>query len=589
MAGYPQNIEYMSKFTLKSVLSERNLFILFSIANLIPVCLTSFIGSLDGPQHLYVSNIIAQLWKGNESYQQFYLMNQPIIGNVMGNYMLAICNLFLPAWLAEKMFIITYLVALTSGFRYLVISIKGSSGYLTLIIFPFSYHLLFMMGYYNFSLAIAIMFISIGYWLRYYKNFTLKRILILFLLFTITYYTHVFVFAFLLLIIGFQTTYNFVVEIGNKEKQVVKKYLKRAGIALACAIPGLFFSYLYLSKLPVMNPSGITTNEFAHWKNLFDLKILIGFVDYEEVLYTRILFITLMVLCIWIIAKRILLLIKQFRAGTRHSFNIFELNDFWFGIAVVFLGLYLYFPNNMSFSFRITVLIVFIIILWIAVQDFNPKYAILPIAVVLYCGIYLRIVYVKYQRPLDRQITEIHSLEKLIPENTLIMTANYSDNWILYHVQNYLGTEKPIIDLRSPAVSELFAVNWNHKKRPFTFVGAKESGIFTGLWNNPESSPVMIAQYIAVIDYVHFLRFSDDDKVKKILARDYQVLYVSKSKIVALFKFNAAEKVRTYQTWLEGKPNSVKLLKEKAIRNNIPYETFLQKDALWLYDQSFAE
>ncbi|MHC1776774.1 MAG: hypothetical protein AB9834_15335 [Lentimicrobium sp.] len=579
----------MSNLTLKSVFSEKNLFILFSIANIIPVCLTSFIGSLDGPQHLYVSNIIVQLIKGNESYQQFYLMNQPIIGNVLGNYILALFNLFLPAWLAEKIFIITYLVSLTYGFRYLVISIKGSSGYLTLLIFPFSYHLLFMMGYYNFSLSIAIMFISLGFWIRHHKKFTLKSTLISFFLFTLTYYTHVFVFAFLLLIIGFHTTYNFVVDMSNKEKQAFKKYVTRAGIALACAIPGLIFSYLYLSRIPEIDPSGAATNEFAHWKNLFDLKILIGFVDYEEVLYTRILFITLLTLCLWIIAKRFLFIIKQYRAGTRHSGNFFELDDFWMGIAFVFLGLYIYFPNNMSFSFRITVLLLYIIILWIAVQDFNPKHAILPIAVILYCGISLRTVYVKYQRPLDRQITEIQSIERLIPENTLIMTANYSDNWILYHVQNYIGTEKPIIDIRSPAVSELFAVNWNHKKRPFTFVGAKESGIFSGLWNNPENSPVMIAQYVAVIDYVQFLRFSDEDNVKKILARDYQVLYVSKSRFVALFKFNAGEKVRAYQTWLENKPNSVKLLKEKAAKSNIPYETFLQKDALWLYDQSFAE
>jgi hypothetical protein len=579
----------MSKLTLKPVFTERNLFILFSIANIIPVCLTSFIGSLDGPQHLYVSNIIAQIWKGNEIYQQFYLLNQPVIGNVLGNYILAIFNLFLPAWLAEKAFIITYLVSLTYGFRYLVISIKGKPGYLTLLIFPFSYHMLFMMGYYNFSLAIAIMFISLGFWIRHYQNFTLKSILISFILFTLTYYSHVFVFVFLLFILGLHITFNLFVEIIRKEKQAVRRYFTRAAIALICAIPGLIFSYLYLSKIPDINPSGTVTNEFAHWKNLFDMKILIGFVDYEEVLFTRMLSVTLLVLFVWIFAKRILVRFKEYRAGTRHSVNIFELSDFWLGIAVLFIGIYLYFPNNMSFSFRITVLLVYIVILWIAVQDFNPKHAILPIVVILYGGISLRTVYVKYQRPLDRQITEIQSIERLIPENTLIMTANYSENWIQYHIQNYIGTEKPIIDIRSPAVSELFAVNWNHKERPFTFVGAKESGIFSGLWNNPKNSSVMIAQYIAVIDYVHFLRFSDDDRVKKILARDYRILYVSKSRFVALFKFNAAEKVRTYQTWLESKPNSVKHLKDKARNYNLPYEVVLQKDALWLYDQSFAE
>jgi len=146
---------------LTNPLSERRVFFLVAIIYLIPVGMFKYVGSLDGPQHLLTSNIIAGLLSGSDFYGQFFQFNPPVIGNSLGNYILGVLNLILPAWMAEKILLISYLMAFFYGFRYLVVSIKGKADYKLLVIFPFAFHTLFLLGYYNYSIAVAFMFFSL--------------------------------------------------------------------------------------------------------------------------------------------------------------------------------------------------------------------------------------------------------------------------------------------------------------------------------------------------------------------------------------------------------------------------------------------
>lgn len=571
---------------LKKIFSERNLFILFSIANLIPVCLTKYIGSLDGPQHLYASNIIAQLWKGNEIYQQFYLFNPLIVGNVLGNFTIAFFNLFTQAWLAEKLFLIICLTLFATGFRYLVISIKGKSDYITLLIFPFSYHALFMLGYYNYSIAIAGLFFALGYWIRKRNNLHFKEVLTTLFLFTITYYSHVFVFAMLLFLIGLITTYYFIEDLAIKDKGAIIKYIKSASIAIICATPGLILTYLYLTNVPNISPSNGTITEFNHWEYIMNLKMLIGYDHKAEGPFTRMLFYLLLFLFSTAILLRIYKLASEIKTPTTILKSFINKNDIWLVFGFILFILYIFLPNHMSMPVRVSILFLYIVILWIALQDFPFSLSFLSIGLIIYLGISIKTIHLKYLRPLSATIEDIHSIESYIPANELIITSNYSDNWILYHFQNYIGVDKPIIDIKSPACSKAFAVNWNDKKRPFTFVGAKNAAYFSGIGNSPYNSPAMIAKYIVVMGFNQFQRIDPDDNLNQIIKRDYQLVHVSEHKNVGLYRFSAGKQINEYRTTLINNPGSVKLLKEKAKEYNIPFETALLRDALWMYDNN---
>ncbi|MFH1118859.1 MAG: hypothetical protein V1775_03495 [Bacteroidota bacterium] len=579
----------MRRISLANIFSEKKVFLLFLLANLIPVSLTRFIGSLDGPQHLYISNVIVQLLKGNGFYQQFYNVNPPIVGNILGNYFLAFFNLFLQAWVAEKILIITCLVLFVTGFRYLVNSINGKSGYLTLLIFPFSSHTFLMLGYYNFSLAIALLFFALGYWVKYYKILTIRRAIVFFGLLTLTYYAHIFVFAFLLMMVGLYTTFIFIHEFINGRPQTFRNFLVRAGFALACAVPGLVLAYLYLEIIPDIGPSAGADNVFDHWAYLRELNMLAGFDFLIEKKYTKMLFLIIIFTILAVLIFRAFRLVKEYRQGEKIGSKIFKVNDFWFLLASLFLCFFFYFPNQMSIPPRVSILFFSLLILWIALQEFPPKLAFIPLGFVIFIGISLNTIRVSFLIQADIVIREIQSLEKLVPENTLMMTANYSDNWVFYHFRNYLGTEKPLVDLRSPACADVFAVNWTHRKRPFTFVGGKDAAIFTENFNKTGYYPTLIAEYVAIVGYEQLADVDPEDKTKKLLSRDFQLVYVTPTKTTALFKFIGWEKVNHNRLYLMKNPEFYKLLTEKAKKFGVPFEDVLLRDAIWSYDQSFNE
>ena len=135
---------------------EPFLFFLFSIFNVYTIFLLDFYYSLDGPQHLYVANIITELIRGNDEVARFIQINDLIVGYWTGTFLLTIFKLIMPAKIAVKLLLIIYYIGISYSFRYLVKSIYHKLTLITFLIFPFSASFFIGQGYYNFSLAIVI-------------------------------------------------------------------------------------------------------------------------------------------------------------------------------------------------------------------------------------------------------------------------------------------------------------------------------------------------------------------------------------------------------------------------------------------------
>ena len=159
-----KNIYWQDKQT------EKVVFLIATVINMLPILMVKHFGSMDSPQHLYVSEVIGELWKSNELFQQFFKINNIPVGNWTGHFLLTVYNLILPGWIAEKLLFITYFLGIAYSFRYLIISIRGNPTYMTLLILPFSYTSLFLFGYYNFSLAFIPFFLCFGYWINIENN-----------------------------------------------------------------------------------------------------------------------------------------------------------------------------------------------------------------------------------------------------------------------------------------------------------------------------------------------------------------------------------------------------------------------------------
>jgi hypothetical protein len=567
---------------LTNPLIERRVFFLVAIIYLIPVGMFKYVGSLDGPQHLLTSNIIAGLLSGSDFYGQFFQFNPPVIGNSLGNYILGVLNLILPAWMAEKILLISYLMAFFYGFRYLVVSIKGKADYKLLVIFPFAFHTLFLLGYYNYSIAVAFMFFSLGYLIRKDRNRKPATFIILTLLFTLTYYAHVVVFGILLLLSATYLSYNFICERIDGNKRALVKFLKRVVYYSLAVLPGVVLTWFYYSMMPDTARSPVSVDGFNRIQYLLDFDLLVVFFKETGNHFSRVIMISLL------IAVILILITRSKKTGNPDMPEGFVKGrfNFWLFASVLLFAAFFFVPNHMSLPVRMAIPAVLLLIVWIAIQETHRLITLGLVVLINLMSAGLRYYQMSEHHHLDEMIREIVAMEDQIPDNTLVYTANYSDNWVMYHFENYLGTEKKLVDLNSPSVNEVFAVNWKSAERPFLFMGARNSINVSMVNNKSGFYPVMVAEYVLIFDYDRFKKADDSDPLAELIRRDFQEISISPNRKVGLLKFNRWPEVNQNKQFILENEMAKAGIEKKAREFGIPFEDALLKDALWLYDTS---
>jgi hypothetical protein len=109
------------KIKFLSLLNEKYLFFSVLLINMVSICSLKFLPSMDGPAHLYNSNILMNLLTDNTgSLNDFYSINSFLIPNWLSHFLLAVFRIFLPAWLAEKLLLLIYITGLSLSFRLLL-------------------------------------------------------------------------------------------------------------------------------------------------------------------------------------------------------------------------------------------------------------------------------------------------------------------------------------------------------------------------------------------------------------------------------------------------------------------------------------
>lgn len=146
--------------------NEKTVYLFFMLLSLLQFWSSKYVPSLDGPQHLYNANVLVQLINGSSFFDQFFSVNEVLVGYWSGHFFLTFFKFFLPAWLAEKMFLSLYLISFVLSFRYLVRSVNQSrTNFVSYLAFLFAFHSYFLLGYYSFSIAAIFVFLSFGYWI----------------------------------------------------------------------------------------------------------------------------------------------------------------------------------------------------------------------------------------------------------------------------------------------------------------------------------------------------------------------------------------------------------------------------------------
>lgn len=515
---------------------SKYLFYSVLFVNLIFLCFTKFYPSMDGAAHLYNSNILYNLVRGNDILSEFYSINTLPIPNWTSHFILSIFHFILPSWLTEKALLIIYVSGMALSFRFLIKELNPDNISLSVLIFPFIYSFLFHLGFYNFSISFILLFTTLGFWLKKQSddesNF---KYFILFLLITLTYFSNVLIYGFLGLLIGFYILYfTYIKYITNKNISIAFRYGGKELIMLfLVSVPSLIFLILFYINI-TFSPSDqtLSTHDLVKWIN--DARPFIVYDYLREEIVTEQFFHVLF-----------LLLVVSFlftKNGKEKGLNVYlGKADIIFIPLLISTILLFAIPNGSSagmMSDRFCLIVFIFALIWTVSRAFSSKFnrIIILFILTLHFGL-LRDHLNRAVSNLDKNATCIYKAGNYISENSIVLPINMSDNWLELHFSNYLGADKPMIILENYEASVgWFPVKWSSENFPNILLGDRNS--VSGIQWKSNSNSINVKQIDYVLLYGNTNNINDPNwqELKEILSSDYKMKYNSENNYVMLYE-----------------------------------------------------
>ncbi|MFW5757719.1 MAG: hypothetical protein ACOCYO_03460, partial [Bacteroidota bacterium] len=517
-----------------------------AIIQVIPYWFINFDPSMDGPQHLHNSRVLIELLKNNELFQEFYIINPVIVGYWTGHFLLSLFNVMFASHIAENLLISFYLIGLAISFRFLVRSINPKPSHLTVLIIPFSYTFYFLMGYYSFSLSFIFVFIALGYFFRIRNRMTLKTSIVLSLLMLGVFLSHAFVFA----LFGLSLVLLIIFEFINKNanditlKKAIRELVRRSLLLFIISLPSIILLVVYINHIVSLDlvstipPERIDFNERINL--LARIRALIAY-HMEKEAYSNYFYWIPIIIAINYAIHKTFLFTKLNVSNNRIVWKYFFTEKYiWAQIALIFLFIYLAFPDRLfagNLVSRVALFLFYFLIVWVASIPLPKKLSAFLAGLVLVPFIFQSTFRQVIQRELAEYSVDIHTLEQYIEPNSILYPVSKSSNWIDLHFLNYLGVERPIINLGNPQCQGQFPVVWNYKSRPKLMVGNIDVSNFWAVnFTGNENSKVVNVEYVAVYRWGEFQNSEGHAEIKDQLTQHYELVKLSPAENAALFR-----------------------------------------------------
>jgi hypothetical protein len=514
------------------ILESRLFFAVVLLLNIVFLCLTRFSPSLDGPAHLYNSNLLIDFISGNNLLRDFYHINSVTVPNWTAHSLLMVLNLLFPGWLAEKLFVIGYVSGMALSFRYFVNQINPDNSYLSLLIFPFINSFLFSIGFYNFSISFIFFFLTFGYYLRTLEKEKIGNYLLLFFLFTITFYSNVLIYSFLGLSAGVLalSAYKRGRESAGGRYPSFRPVLRRLLLLLAVTLPTLILMVLFLKNAPLSSSQeAYSTKELLKWLN--DARPFIVYNYPREEVYTEQLTHVLIAF----------LAIMGYKAMERKPLRFrFQKADIMFIPATISLILLFTVPNASGagmMSDRLALMFFVFLVAWLVNRMIYSRlnHLFLLAILVLYFSM-LNQQHEKARDRLDKEAQSIYETAGYIEENSIVLPVNLTGNWLQAHYSNYLGADKPMVILENYEASVgWFPLKWNSGNMPEIVLGEKHQ--VPGLKWETSIGSAKKYQIGYVLPYGDLSKLDDENwhELKTILQEQCTIIHESDDGFVRLY------------------------------------------------------
>ena len=399
---------------------------------------------MDAPAHLYNASLIKQIGFGHNAFLEAYIRFNPVfVPNWLCHLIMAPLMPFFSPAVTEKFLLLCFFLGLPVAGRYCLSAINKDQKYISLLIIPFTYNFLNMISFYNFSLGLVFMLLTIGFFYRNFFSTDLKwhRYIILLLLLFITYLCHIVVLGITILYLFFIYLWYLI----NTYDFLIKKWFSAKTIRLIVVIvPVVFLMGLYLKSIHSIkaNYSFLSSQElFSYFK---DGRLFTIYSSIEEQSHSN--FMALFYLSAFFIALYLFV--------TNLSGLFYKKIDFYFLLAVlVMLVMYKLLPDGDGIagyvSIRLSIIIFILAMLFISSANLENRY-LMPLCVLIVFIHFQRLHYYKKVIKQTHTIAEsIVEQSKSIEDNSFIVPFKYDDNWLSGHYSNYLGVNRSIICLEN--------------------------------------------------------------------------------------------------------------------------------------------
>ncbi len=506
---------------------EKYFFLLILVLNLSPIFETTFFPTLDGPAHLYNSNLINELWFGNNDFlSQYYSINPKAIPNWIGHFLLSLFNLFLPAVYSEKTLLLIYFIGLPLSFRFLIKTVSPKSIGLSYFVFPFVYSFTFALGFYNFSLALPLLFFTLAFWLRQQDSISKRKtVFILFLLITATYFSHLFVFILLLFIIVLHILWTAILENMDNKSGFEKSLEKAIAFLKASFFPIVLIVLYYFYRTPSGKIEYLGTADLIN--SLKNGDTIISYDRYEEQNYTRKIFYVFAGLILFSLVKSIYLkFVKQVKTKFSNSM-------FWGLISLFLLTLYFLLPDSDQtagyVSSRLGLLVFFFAAIWLSTRALHSVVVSISVVVLLFLNHQLMEYHMTKTSVLDVIALECFQASRFIEPNKVVLPIDESQHGFMKHFSNYLGIEKPLVVMENyEASTGYFPIIWKKSNFPQILLGNQTGFEYPCLyWKSNPNGLQKKADYIFVLKNGEIQMDSCKSELYKDIRADYNLLFKS--------------------------------------------------------------
>ncbi|MFO7880296.1 MAG: hypothetical protein ACQES0_06395 [Bacteroidota bacterium] len=547
--------------------------------------------SLDGAQHLYNSNVIGQILKGNDFVQRFFEINDVIVGYWTAHTLLSSFNLIFPAWLADKMFLLLYLIATPLLFRYMIRAFNPQALYTTILILPVVYNSYYFMGYYAFIIAWPVVFLLLGYFFRHIKNMQTKHWLVLSILFLLAFFSHMIVFSFTLAVVFGWLVFDQVFTWIKTRKIYLKHGITRIVKTLLVLLPALVLAVVYVKHVFTLNKGTslgeVVSKSFSElWQTFTNLSVLVGFTHEKEGPWNVYFF--------WVMASLLLIalvyaIVQKYR-NTPESDGKQRYVYFWGLICLAILVFYFVFPNTFgtgNVSNRILVFFLFSCVAFLAIQNY-PKW--IHVLIVVSVIVYSVGMYNVRKHPFKKQnqiITDFMHVQDFMKPNSTYITLRCHEVWNNLHYGCYVGAEKPLVCLNSPQNLGHFPVVWNYDEAPKSYIGLYPPHEIETMWfDGSENGKIRPIDYVVVYGHHNFLNNEKYSGLKQKTLAFYELAGKTEKNHGAVYKFSLENYILEKTKFINSHQEWPEKIKEKAKKRGVSLEDMYYLDIMYMHLQT---